>query len=498
MRNKKTFWSIVIILVIIGGGGYYYYDGFYLPTQATVEAAPVQTTKVRTGDIMVSASGAGTAMSQREVSVGFKNSGTLVELGVQVGDSVTAGQVIARLDNTDASAQLAQAETNLALAELKLSQSDIAIQQAEANLTLAELKLTAVQNPGDETSIAIAQANLDSAQSDLDALLAGPSSEDISIAQADLEQAAIAVQQAQAAYDKIAWADRVGETAQAAALQNATLNYEKALATYQLRTEGATASQISAAESKVLQAQQTLDILLNGADEDDIVSAQVAVSQAQNSLLLAQDTTALEIAVQQAQLAVDSANRALDETELRAPFDGSISAVNATTGELVNTAPIITLVDTNHMQLEIYLDETDMDKIAIDNDVEVEFDAIPDIIFPGTVTHINPVLLLVDGVPAINAIAELSAPADVEDVPQLMSGMNAAVEVIAGRADDVVLVPVESLRELGPGQYAVFVMVDGEPQFRPIEVGLVDFTYAEIVSGLSAGELVTTGTIDTE
>jgi multidrug efflux pump subunit AcrA (membrane-fusion protein) len=79
-----------------------------------------------------------------------------------------------------------------------------------------------------------------------------------------------------------------------------------------------------------------------------------------------------------------------------------------------------------------------------------------------------------------------------------MPGMNATVEVIAGRAEDILLVPVEAIRELGPGQYAVFVMVNGQPTLHPVEVGLQDFTYAEIVDGLEQGDEVTTGIVDTE
>ena len=77
-------------------------------------------------------------------------------------------------------------------------------------------------------------------------------------------------------------------------------------------------------------------------------------------------------------------------------------------------------------------------------------------------------------------------------------GLNAAVDVIGGRAEDVPLVPVEALRELDPGEYAVFVVEDGEPVFRLVEVGLMDFTFAEIKSGLEPGEIVSTGIVETE
>ena len=77
-------------------------------------------------------------------------------------------------------------------------------------------------------------------------------------------------------------------------------------------------------------------------------------------------------------------------------------------------------------------------------------------------------------------------------------GLNAAVDIVAGRAENAVLVPVEALRDLGDGQYAVFVMENGEPTLRVVEVGLMDVTYAEILSGLQAGEIVTTGIAQTQ
>ncbi|MCJ7736647.1 MAG: hypothetical protein MUQ10_04945, partial [Anaerolineae bacterium] len=76
----------------------------------------------------------------------------------------------------------------------------------------------------------------------------------------------------------------------------------------------------------------------------------------------------------------------------------------------------------------------------------------------------------------------------------LLSGMNADAEVISAEARDVLLVPIEALRELGSGQYAVMVVQEsGEMELRMIEVGLQDFVYAEAISGLELGETVSLG-----
>jgi multidrug efflux pump subunit AcrA (membrane-fusion protein) len=72
--------------------------------------------------------------------------------------------------------------------------------------------------------------------------------------------------------------------------------------------------------------------------------------------------------------------------------------------------------------------------------------------------------------------------------------MNAEIEVVAGEARNAVLVPLQALRELGPDQYAVFVVGDdGELALRPVVVGLKDYVNAEIVSGLEAGEVISLG-----
>ena len=61
------------------------------------------------------------------------------------------------------------------------------------------------------------------------------------------------------------------------------------------------------------------------------------------------------------------------------------------------------------------------------------------------------------------------------------------------------LVPIQALRELAPGSFAVFVVQPGgELAMRPVQVGLRDFVNAEIVSGLKAGEQVNIATARTQ
>ena len=69
--------------------------------------------------------------------------------------------------------------------------------------------------------------------------------------------------------------------------------------------------------------------------------------------------------------------------------------------------------------------------------------------------------------------------------------------MIAGQAANVVLVPVEALVEVSPGEYTLYVIENDQPQPREVAVGLIDYTSAEIIAGLSPGETVAIGYADT-
>jgi RND family efflux transporter MFP subunit len=197
---------------------------------------------------------------------------------------------------------------------------------------------------------------------------------------------------------------------------------------------------------------------------------------------------------------LDNAQRALDETQLTAPITGTVVTVDAQAGETVGTAAIITLADLQEPQIQFWVEETDLTSVVPGNTVSITLDALPDYTYPGKILSVDPALVTVSNTPAVQATAsiDLSQPGGDAHPVQFLSGMNASVEVIAGEARNALLVPVEALREITPGQYAVFVVnADGQLEMRPVEVGLQDLVNAEIRSGLQEGEIVSLGTSTT-
>jgi len=505
-RNK---WFLLILaIVIIGGVGGYYYFSTQTADAQTSEAPPIQTSTVRQGELVVSATGAGTIIPASDVNLSFRSGGILDELNVKVGDRVEAGDVLARLDDTEVRAALAQNEIALRQAELQLQQllSDPAtasMASARSTLVSAQADLAQLMAPSGEQDLAAAQQSLRSAQQALNALLVGPSTGELAGAKADLELATIALQKAQSEYDKVSWRSDIGELAQSQALQEATIAYEKAKANYDLSAAGADADQISSARAQVASAQSTLDTLQSGPDAEDIAAAEAKVEQAQAAMdeLLAGatdiDVELAQLTVEQAQNNLMAAQADLENTELLAPIAGVITAVEAQAGENVGTAAILSLADLDQPLLEIFLDETDLDKVGEGYEVEVVFDAFPDDTFMGTVEQVDPSLTSESGTSVVKALVRLDESSFAKPLV-LPIGLNATVEVIGGRATNAMLVPVEALREITPGQYALFVMVDGEPQLRMVEVGIMDFSFAEIISGIERGDVVSTGIVETQ
>ncbi|MCA9918795.1 MAG: efflux RND transporter periplasmic adaptor subunit [Anaerolineales bacterium] len=515
MLRKRGFWITLIVLIIVGGGGYYYYSALYLPSQV-VEEPTIQTAKVRTGDIIVSASGAGVVVPATEIDLGFRTGGTLAEVAVQVGDQISAGDVLAQLDDTDARKAVALAEIQVAQAALQgnpdaLSANlaaDVVVSQAEINLITAQARLDELLNwQADEDAIALAEANLAAAQANYETALSkdAAAGNSVTSVRVNLEQAQSTLADAQAAYNIAFDSGRdweLSDPRHATSLENerdaAVRNLEKAQgaleiaqANYNLAVGNLNNDSATTVQASLVNAEQALTKVQTGPTDAEIEAAQLQVQQAQIGLVQA------GLSLTQAKINLEAAQTALAQTTLVAPVDGVVVAVSAQAGESVGTASFITVADLTQPLLEVFMDETDLDKVGLNYEVEVIFDALPDDLFIGHVVQIDPKLTVVDGVTAVRALVLLD-PESFNKPQTLPVGMNAAIEVIGGRAEGALIVPVEALRELSPGQYAVFVMENDEPVLRVVQVGLMDFTSAEIISGVEQGDVVSTGVVDTE
>ena len=522
LSNKKMWFAIIAVILVLGAGGYYYYTS--TATAAAEEAAAddeVQTAPVRRGDIMISAVGAGTIVPSTEIALAFDGNGRLQTLPVAIGDEVQMGDLLAELDSNDAQQAVANAELQLAQVAMQVDGSGtsagtsygaISTEQAQINLEQAETKLYDLQNwVADEDDIAKAEASLAAAEASYNAALGQESANysSVTLKSISLEQAQRDLADAQGNYTVAFdtgrdWELDVPRTAaaleneRAAAernLQKAEDNLAIAQTNYGAAVSSSNSSSSTNAESSILNAQQALELALSGPTDDEILAAETAVRQTELALQQAElNQEANQINYQQSALNLEAAQRALAGTSLTAPIDGTIMSISATVGEQVSGV-LMNIADLDQPMLEVYMDEADIDKIGVDFEVDVIFDAMPDDTYKGHVVQVDPQLSVISGVTAVRAIIALDDFAKPQNLPV---GLNATVDIIGGQAENALLVPVEALRELSPGQFAVFVMNEnGEPEMVFVEVGLMDYTYAEILSGLEQGDVVTTGIIET-
>lgn len=467
--NRRWMGIGLAVALLVGIPAIVYLVTMNGPSEPNGAEEELQTAIVRQGDLVLFASGSGSLVPGREVDLRFGASGPVAELNVQVGDVVEAGDVLAvagdreQLEAAVASDELALLEAQEALdaifegADLTAAEALLALGKAKDALEDAQrtwqnqqegYRASSTTIKAAEAEVTVAKAKMNKEEGELGGLSHLPSDDP---------------QRAQAYKDFAAAQQRYWS-----ALANLNWYTGHPTETQQNLLDG----ELALAEAQLAEAQAAQDLVIDGPDPTEIRMAELKVAKAE------------------AELAVSLRN--LEESVIVAPFGGTILEVTADVGDTVS-GPFIKLADLSLPHLEVFLDETDADKFAIGYEAEIIFDALPDAIFTGRVIQVDPSLNTQGGVSTVQGLIQL----DMGATDGLLIGMNAAVDVVGGRAEGVPLVPIEALRELGPGEFAVFVLRDGEPRLTPVEVGLMDFTFAEIISGLEVGETITTGIVAT-
>ena len=461
------------ILVVISVGGFAYYNSAQSASQDSYEPE-IQTATVRQGDLVVLASGTGTLIAHNEMDLGFGTSGLIENVLVQPGDEVVTGDVLAiQGDREDLESALASAKIAVLNAQEGL---DDIYENADAVTAQALLDLANAQDElkSAEYTMVVQQEGNRASEALLDA------------AKAELTLAESALKKAQSDYSKTSGSasEDAGKASALAKLSNAQLRYDSAVRSWNWYTgspseieQAQLDGDVALAQAKVAEAERALELVADGPNLEEIEKAELQLVNATANLAVAE--------------------RNVDKSVIEAPFNGTILTVDGQAGDQVSS-PFITIIDESQPYLEIFLDETDLVLIDLEYAVEIIFDALPDIVFEGIVVQVDPALYTAQNVSAVRGLVALYESTEYE-TNDLLIGMNAAVDVIAGEVEDVDLIPVEALRELSPDEFAVFVMgEDGELTLRTVEVGLIDISFAEIVSGLESGDVVTTGIVETE
>ncbi len=445
---RRRWLQILIGVVLLGAlaGGYYYYQQQQAAERAAA-AANIRQAEIARGAIISTVNATGYLAAQDQTNLFFASGAplTVVAVDAVLGDTVTAGQVLARLDDADLQLAVTEAEEALAAAKLKLAQ------------------LVAPARPED---LAVAEANLKVARNQVYSASLGPTSEQIEIARLNLVLAQNALNQTYATMDRLVEQGKFAEKnalqpqadQQVEAAQIANLRYQQA-------QQGPGYGQAATALASVEQAQVALDRLKHGPEQADLDIAQLQISQAEAALAIAQHN--------------------LEGAVITAPFAGVVAAVNLRLGEPAGPLPAFVLADLSRFYLDVQVDEVDVATVHVGQAVTVTLDALPALLLAATVEKIAPVAQVNARVVSYPVRLVLAA-----GTAQLRAGLTATAAIVVAEVHDVVLVPNWAIRrDRATGAAYASLLREGALVEVLVQLGARDEDYSEVTTGVAAGEV---------
>jgi HlyD family secretion protein len=484
-QKRKTIWIIPLLVLFAFAGSYAYYSNVTASSQAANESG-TQTSVARPGDITVTASGTGTLVAQTDASFGFDTSGQVTAVNVKVGDQVEAGQVLAQLD--DSLAQMKYVEAQQTLQELYSAASIATVQQEIATAQDTEFYarewleyLISPEVLEAEENIVIAQQKLDEAKAAATTTPSDTANQAVKAKEQAVTYLTEKLKQAQAYYKNSYLPENFGEYENVGSRRNPKIVLVTYIDPYTgedvPEINGPSADDVATARNNYIQAQETvkedeiyLDVLNTGVIPDDATGEKIQT-------------------LYQAQLALDQAKAAVEDTQLTAPISGTVTSLDLNIGEQAGTSSVITIAQLSQpYTLDAYIEEADWSLAKVGNKVNVTFDLLPEQTFTGTVTTVYPELSPSFETDLVHIIVQLDSSIS-QDLP---AGTGATLDVVGGEAKGVIVVPVDVVHKGDDGKSYVTVLQNEQQVEREVEIGLQNDTYVEIRSGLDAGEIVVT------
>jgi HlyD family secretion protein len=454
MRQRRWLrWlALPVIALLVGGAVLLAVNPFGSTATSLVTA------KATTGTVVSSVSITGSVASSSINELSFGTSGTVTAVNVVPGDKVTAGQVLATIDDSALRVEVQSAQANLEAAQARLATDKAAptsatVASARDAVAQAQLQLsTALQSLGD--------TKMQNAQSIAQALAA------VAAAKATLatDAATLPVGDPQLAKDRAAVTS--AESALSAAKLKATLAVHQAQ------------SQVSSASLGVTTARHNYTLKVAPTTAAQIASDKASVASAQQSLTTLQQTAA----------------------SITSPIAGTVTAVNLKVGEQVSgsgnstssssssatSTGQIEVMDLTQLQIAGQASETDVPKLKMGQSATITAAALGTETVVGKVCALSVVGTQISGVTSFDVTVCLD-----QTNAALLVGMSATAAVVTNRADNAVLVPSLAVKTVGGQQVVSVLGADGKTQTNvPVMVGITNGSQTQILSGLSEGATV--------
>ena len=496
---------ILVLLRACSGGGTALTSGVYLPTPASVQ------------DLVVSVSGTGAIEPIHSYKVTTLVKGEVLEAPFEEGQTVHKGDLLFRIDATDVETSIQQAQLSLESAQLSYQQL---LNNQEDSHKNATVKATAT---GVITELYVDEGDMVSAGAPIADILDRDNMKlKVPFHAADAagfyvgQSASVTVdgtlETLPGTIDAIAATDSVGPGGTLVREITILVRNPGALTDTSMGTAsiGAASSASSGTfaygEQKQVIAKASGELIsLTVKEGDRVMEDQVIGGFDETDMDTQLESAALQI--RNAELTLKNAQDRLEDYSITSTIDGTVIEKNYDVGDTLDTStasatgiayPAV-IYDMSALTFDISVNELDINKIQVGQQVEITADAVEGQTFTGVVDKVNingtttsgstnyPVTVLVDGTPEA-----------------LKPGMNVSAKIIVEDAGSVLCVPVEAVSRGADGTSLVKVAGEGaldekgnlaDPsrlEDREVTLGRSDESYIEILSGLEEGEVVYT------
>ncbi len=201
----------------------------------------------------------------------------------------------------------------------------------------------------------------------------------------------------------------------------------------------------------------------------------------------------LELAKKQleaARAALKEAQVKLSYATISAPISGVIASVSTQQGETVsaglNAPTFVTIIDLSRIQVDAFVDETDIGKVKVDQKAVFTVDAYPSREFAARVSAIYPKAVIQDNVVNYDVVLTIDSP----HAALLRPDMTASVTIFQQERQGVLMIPRQAVSHAGGETYVLVAAGQGPPRKQPVTTGESSGTAIEIVSGLHEGDPV--------
>lgn len=458
-----------------------------------------QTAQVQRQDLTVSVSGSGTVTPIESYQVSALVTGEILESPFEDGDQVEKDQLLYRIDP-------GSAQTALQQAQLSVQQAQMSYDTLASSLQVKAIGGGVVQalhvQEGDLVSAGTAIADItDTSTMTLTVPFQAGDAAHISAGQTAQVTLSGTLETLSGTVESVASADQVGNGGALVRQVKIRLTNPGALTettsatarvgTYACAAGGTLSPRLRQTITAAASGEITnLNVSVGSRVSAGTVLAAIGGESAENSLADA------ALAVQNAQLSLQSAQEALDSYTITSPISGTVIEKNLKAGDQLNggdSGAMAVIYDLSQLELQMDVSELDIGQIQPGQTVEITAEALPGQTFTGVVEKVSVNGTTTDGFTTYPVTILLSEYGD------LNPGMNVSADIIVERSENALCVPAEAVNSdgtvlvAGEGAFAEDGVTIADPskiESRPVTLGRGNQDFVEITSGLEEGETV--------